>query len=263
LKTQAIFFSPTNSTQKIISTISDALKFEKLHKINLTIPSKRKIQNVGADADIIIFGAPVYIGRIPSMIVPCIKNMIGKNRWIIPIVVYGNTKLDKALNNMIHLFREQGFRILGAGSFIGEHSFTCKDFKLAESRPDIKDLRKAREFGQKLREKLQNTPREIEIVGEKPDFSKLNQEYKARGLVKIIKAHEEKCTRCMGCWSICPTEAIDMFSIEIDEEKCFRCCACVKACKFDVFKIKITMPKETEEIFMEFAKVRKEPEFFL
>ncbi|MHA1720321.1 MAG: 4Fe-4S ferredoxin, partial [Promethearchaeota archaeon] len=68
MKTQAIFFSPTNSTQKIISTISDTLKFEKLHKINLTIPSKRKIQNVGADADIIIFGAPVYIGRIPSMI---------------------------------------------------------------------------------------------------------------------------------------------------------------------------------------------------
>ena len=76
LKTQAIFFSPTNSTLKIITTISDALKFEKLQDLNLTFPSKRKLENIGAKADILIFGVPVYMGKIPSMVVPTIKNMI-------------------------------------------------------------------------------------------------------------------------------------------------------------------------------------------
>ena len=263
LKTQAIFFSPTNSTLKIITTISDALKFEKLQDLNLTFPSKRKIENIGADADILIFGAPVYVGKIPSMIIPTIKNMIGENRWIVPVAVYGNVRKGNALSEMIYLFREQGFRILAAGSFIGEHSFTNNDFKLAENRPDFNDLRIARNFGCKIREKLESTPQEIKMLGQKPDISEINSEYKARNLINIIRAHEENCNRCMGCWSICPTEAIDMITLEINEEKCIRCCACVKCCNFDVREIYYTMTKDTKDRFMEFSLIRKEPEFFL
>lgn len=263
LKTQAIFFSPTNSTLKIITIISDALKFEKLQDVNLTFPSKREMENIGADADILIFGAPVYISKIPSMIIPVIKNMIGNNRWIVPVAVYGNVRVGKALSEMIYLFREQGFRILAAASFIGEHTFTSNDFKLAENRPDFNDLKIARSFGNKIREKYESSPSEIEMVGQKPDISKLHNEYKARNLVKIIRAHEERCNRCMGCWSICPTEAIDMVTLEINEEECIGCCACVKCCNFDVREIIITMSPETKEKFMEFAKTRKEPEFFL
>ena len=158
LKTQAIFFSPTNSTLKITSTISDALKFEKLQEINLTFPSKRKIDNIGAEADILIFGAPVYAGKVPSMVIPTIKNMIGKNRWIIPIAVYGNVQVGNVLSEMIYLFREQGFRILAAGSFIGEHSFTSNDLKLAKNRPDYEDLRVARDFGVKIQKKMESKP---------------------------------------------------------------------------------------------------------
>ena len=103
-----------------------------------------------------------------------------------------------------------------------------------------------------------NTIKKIES-----DISELNSEYKARKLIKIIRAHEEKCNRCMGCWSICPTEAIDMDTLEINEEKCIRCCACVKCCKFDVREIELTLTPEIKEMFMEFSKIRKEPEFFL
>jgi len=161
---QTIFFSPTNSTLKITTTISDALNFEKLQELNLTFPSKRKIENIGAEADILIFGAPVYVGKIPSMIIPTIKNMIGKNRWIILIAVYGNARQGNALSEMIYLFREQGFKILAAASFIGEHSFTSNDFKLGENRPDYNDLRLARNFGQKVREKFESSPSEIEKI---------------------------------------------------------------------------------------------------
>ncbi len=261
--TQTIFFSPTNSTLKITTTISDALNFEKLPDFNLTFPSKRKIENIGAEADILIFGAPVYVGKIPSMIIPTIKNMIGKNRWIIPIAVYGNARQGNALSEMIYLFREQGFRILAAASFIGEHSFTSDDFKLAENRPDYNDLRLARSFGQKVRGKYESDPSEIEKIGQKPDISQLNSEYGARKLINIIRAHEENCNRCMGCWSICPTEAIDMITLEINEDECIGCCACVKCCKFNVREKIITMTPETKNRFMEFSKIRKEPEFFL
>ncbi|QEE14729.1 4Fe-4S binding protein [Promethearchaeum syntrophicum] len=263
MMTQTIFFSPTNSTLKITTTIADAFKFEKLPDFNLTFPSKRKIENIGAKADILIFGAPVYAGKIPSMIIPAIKNMIGRNRWIIPIAIYGNVRVGNALSEMIYLFREQGFRILAAGSFIGEHSFTDNDLKLAVNRPDYDDLKIAREFGVKIREKLESDPKEIDMLGQKPDISEANFEYKARNLIKIIRVHGEKCNRCMGCWSICPTEAIDMDTLEIHEEKCFRCCACVKCCNFNVREIDFTMAPEMKEKFMEFSKIRKEPEFFL
>ena len=263
LKTQAIFFSPTNSTLKITTTISDALKFEKLQDLNLTFPSKRRLENIGAKADILIFGVPVYMGKIPSMVVPTIKNMIGKNRWIIPIAVYGNVQVSNVLSEMIYLFREQGFRILAAGSFIGEHSFTSNDLKLAIDRPDYEDLRVARYFGLKIRKKMESKPKEIEIVGQKPDLSEVNFEYRAKSFIKIHRAHEEKCNRCMGCWSICPTEAIDMDTLEINEEQCIRCCACVKCCKFNVREMEFTMLQETKERFMNFSKIRREPEFFL
>ncbi len=263
LKTQTIFFSPTNSTLKITTTISDALKFEKLKDLNLTFPSKREMENIGAEADILIFGAPVYIGKVPSMIIPTIKNMIGKNRWIVPIAVYGNARQGNALSEMIYLFRERGFRILAAASFIGEHSFTSNDFKLAENRPDFNDLKIARSFGYKIREKLESAPSEIDIVGQKPDISQLNSEKRARNLINIIRAHDERCNHCMGCWSACPTGAIDMITLEINEDECIKCCACVKCCNFNVREIIITMTPETKEKFMGFSKIRKEPEFFL
>jgi len=263
LKTQSIFFSPTNSTLKITTIISDALKFEKLPDINLTFPSKREMENIGADADILVFGAPVYGGKIPSMVIPTIMNLIGNNRWIVPVAVYGNARIGNMLSEMVYLFREQKFRILAAASFIGEHSFTSNDFKLAENRPDFNDLRLARSFGQKVREKFESTPSEIDIIGKKPDLSNLEGRHKARNLIKIIRAHEERCNRCMGCWSACPTEAIDMVTLEINEEECISCCACVKCCNFNVREIIFTMTPETKEKFEGFSKIRKEPEFFL
>ena len=263
LKTQAIFFSPTNTTLKIITTITDALKFEKLQDFNLTFPSKRETVNIGADADILVFGAPVYGGKVPSMVIPAIENMIGNNRWIVPIAVYGNARLGNALSEMVYLFREQGFRILAAASFIGEHSFTSNDFKLAENRPDFNDLKLARSFGHEIKKKIESSPLEIHIIGQKPDLSNLERKHKARNLIKIIRAHEERCNRCMGCWSACPTEAIDMVTLEINEEECISCCACVKCCNFNVREIVFIMTPETKEKFEEFSKIRKEPEFFL
>ena len=260
---QTIFFSPTNSTLKITTTISDALNFEKLQEINLTFPSKREMDNIGAEADIIIFGAPVYRSKIPSMVIPTIKNMIGNNRWIVPVAVYGNVRLGNALSEMVYLFREQGFRILAAASFIGEHSITSDDFKLAENRPDFNDLRIARSFGNKIREKFKSSPSEIEMAGQKPEISELHNDYKGRNLVKIIRAHEERCNRCMGCWAKCPVEAIDIVTLEINEEECIGCCACVKCCNFNVREIIFTMSPETKEKFEGFSKIRKEPEFFL
>ncbi|MFB6089147.1 MAG: DUF362 domain-containing protein [Candidatus Aenigmatarchaeota archaeon] len=54
---------------------------------------------------------------------------------------------------------------------------------------------------------------------------------------------KEKCLRCGGCVSVCPTGALDLteHGIEIDKEKCIECGNCEDFCP--VGSIKITEEK--------------------
>ncbi|MFB6076255.1 MAG: DUF362 domain-containing protein [Candidatus Aenigmatarchaeota archaeon] len=51
--------------------------------------------------------------------------------------------------------------------------------------------------------------------------------------------NNDKCLRCGGCVSVCPTDALNLteYGIEIDREKCIECSNCEDFCPVGSIKI--------------------------
>lgn len=86
-------------------------------------------------------------GRIPLLLEPVIKNKNGNPAVI--MAVYGNRDFDDAILEARDIFTEKGFKVVSAGAFIGEHSYTKN---VGTGRPDTEDQKRA-EFAVKTAEK--------------------------------------------------------------------------------------------------------------
>ncbi|MEW6668351.1 MAG: NIL domain-containing protein [Thermodesulfobacteriota bacterium] len=95
------------------------------------------------------------------------------------------------------------------------------------------------------------TPREqgrlvIEVSGSKKDLEaglKFLQEMNVQvdSLAQDVRFHEERCTECSACTSICPTGALSVarpeMHVSFNREKCIACELCVPACPYQVMEI--------------------------
>lgn len=64
--------------------------------------------------------------------------------------------------------KKAGLKVIGAGSFIGEHSFSTDETPVAKSRPDNEDLKKTEEFGRDIIKKVENIIRPNDISSRIP-----------------------------------------------------------------------------------------------
>ena len=96
------------------------------------------------------------------------KHISGNNTPCAIVAVYGNRHFDDCLVEMEDLLTEKGFLVTAAAACLGEHSYTTQ---IATGRPDEADLAWAKEFGQKLQEKLTGPVQALEkgvIPGNRP-----------------------------------------------------------------------------------------------
>ena len=268
-KLTKIYFSPTNTTQQIVEAISMGLKIKNTKTINLTKPEVR--QNFKLDTnlnnELLIVGVPVYEERIPEVIKNSLAHLSGQGQPIILIVLYGNIGEGIALKQLKALVEEKGFNVIGAGSFIGEHSFSNNEFKIAKGRPDKKDLKKAKNFGRKIIGKLKTYNNienftELDIQGELPLIAKIMPRNSAKIFAEKPKVDNKKCNRCGICVNVCPVGAIDKTELKIDDEICLRCFACVKKCPKEARKINFKKSWLVKLFLRKKGKVRKEPKIY-
>lgn len=225
-KIKAVYFSPTHCTKKLVTRTAEKLSelFEaKIEKKDLTLPQGRKNEIKLENEDILIFGFPVYSGRIPLLLEPVIEKINGTGNQVIILAVYGNRDFDDAVLEARDIFTKKGFKVVSAGAFIGEHSYTEN---VGTGRPDMEDLKEAEEFAEKTAEKIKKEAGGgiLKISGNKP--------YKERS-AGITAAPEtgSACYDCMKCAKECPVSAISFDdSRKADADKCIHCCACVKTC---------------------------------
>ena len=129
LSVKAVFYSATGNTEKVVTGIAvqtAARLGVPWKKINYTLPEERKAHWDFAPTDLVIFGTPVYAGRVPNKMLPYVQNgFSGNGALAVPVVTFGNRNFDNALielrneleNNGFHtkgyLFRENGiYRII-------------------------------------------------------------------------------------------------------------------------------------------------------
>ena len=258
-KVNTLFFSPTNTTAKLCKQIAKAVSSNVLHYDITSKANREKYKKLSfSEDDLLIVGVPVYGGRIPEFLEAYFANIKGDNTPVVLIAVYGNRDYDDALLEMKNIFINNGFNVIAAGAFIGEHSYTNK---VAKNRPDTKDLDLAIDFGYKI-QNLIKTNNSLN----KDLFVKGSFPYKERKQAPlIVPITSDACIDCGLCAENCPMEAIDFIDFsKIDSQECIRCHSCVKGCpenakSFD-HEFIVTIKNKLINNFSEF---RKEPELFL
>lgn len=251
-----LYFSPTKTTKKILEAIAIGMAVKTPIHVDLTSVSNDFVE---VKSDITIIGVPVYSGRVSPTAVERLKKIKGSGPAII-VVVYGNREYEDAMLELKNISLEQGFNPIASAAFIGEHSFSTEQLPIAKSRPDEKDLDKAKTFGaeiQKLIKEAGFLNQSVSVPGDYP--------YKVlvpRPEVAPITI-ESKCDRCGICISVCPTDAIQMNGLpDTDSHKCILCCACVKYCPTNARLNDNDLVKNISEKLANICSFRREPKFY-
>lgn len=265
------YFSPTGTTEKIVKEVGRKISINLSGKetseiIDFTLPKNRVNSPSFSKKDLIVVGVPVYAGRVPNVLLKYLKNIEGNGALAVAIVLFGNRNYDDALIELQDILSNNDFKVIAAGAFIGEHSFSKT---LGQDRPDNLDLEKARIFGEKIFNKIKNSSKEIEefYIKENREYSKyyipLGKEGKPADIRKVVPKTNSNCTDCKICAEICPMGSINFEDVTEITGICIKCCACIKRCPmeakyFDDLDF-IIHKKDLEVTCIK----RKEPEIFI
>lgn len=258
-----LYFSPTQTTKKVLEGIAAGIPSDKIENVDLTIPDAIPADDTGISHGLTLIGAPVYAGRIPPEAAARISRFKAQGAPAVLVVLYGNREFEDALIELRDLAMENGFKPIAGGAFIGEHSFATEKYPLALNRPDETDIRKCAEFGAVIKEKLDRA----ESLGDVsvPVFPG-NHPYREPHIFKGISpvSLEDKCILCGTCAAVCPTAAITVDDKVItDTDACIVCCACVKNCPSDARIMDHPQVGKIVEWLLENYHARKEPELFI
>ncbi|MFT5875896.1 MAG: ferredoxin [Clostridium sp.] len=263
-----IYFSPTGTTEKIINSIAKGMGIFSNNTIDITSFKVRSTVGPLIDGDIVLIGVPVYEERIPKILYPFLTSLKGNKKPVVLVAVYGNIGEGIVLNELNFITKNSGFKVVAAGSFIGEHSFSTKEVPVEEGRPNYEDLSKAEEFGRNIIKKMQNikdlNDTLLEIPqGKLPLMAKILPQNSARIFTKTPFADMSICNHCGACVKLCPMNAINKDTLNISEKQCLRCFRCVKRCPKKARKI-IYKPKFlVSKILTTKNKIKREPNIYL
>ena len=273
--TASLYFSPTYTTRTVVETIAKSINstLEAAGKpaggfksINVTTPMMRRETPSFTQDDIVVFGVPVYIGRVPNLIRDYFASIQGNGAIGIPVVVYGNRAYDDALLELKDIMHSNGFRCISAAAFIGEHSFS---YTLGGGRPDADDLQKATAYGEEIAGKILSgyiIPDNLTVPGNFPYrfYNAKSSENKSIDIRKVKpQTDPEKCNNCGLCAMLCPMGAINPSNCAEVPGICIKCCACIKKCKTKAkYFIDPTYLEHKEILEKNFTSPRKEPEIY-
>ena len=260
-KLKLIYYSPTRTTKQMLEYIAEGITNETIEHINLTPP------NSGAhevSAELTIIGVPVYGGRVPPHAIERLKKVKGDDYLSVAVVVYGHRAYEDALIELKDLSVELGFKPIAGGVFVVEHSWSNKDAPIGAGRPEESDITIAREFGRKIREKVEeiSSLKDVELI-EVPGNYPYKEKYGKSSPTPISPSTlEDICIKCGKCVEVCPVGAIAMGDkIVTNAADCTRCHACIKYCPTGA-RVFPEMDEPKQYMTKNYNE-RKEPETYL
>lgn len=239
-KVWAVYFSGTGTTEKTVCRIAEGIA-EALHTdygtFSYTLPQNRQEVLRFSGDDLVVFGTPVYAGRIPNVLLPYLTEKVqGCGAMAVPVVLFGNRNFDDALMELRNILRDDGFVPVAAAAFVGEHSFSTT---LGGGRPDGEDIllmdRFARQVAEKVGDMAATTPEiTVDVHGCDPIRPYYTPRDRAGNPINILKVKPktdlEKCNGCGWCAEHCPMGSISLENPSEVKGICIKCCACVKGC---------------------------------
>lgn len=201
---------------------------------DVTLPNAREATLTFGATDLVVLGTPVIAGRVPNLLLPYLNSkLVGGGAYAVPMVSFGNRNYDDALIELRNIAEEVGFRTIGGGAFVSQHSFSTV---LAAGRPDDADKEKMLAFGAQLVKKIQSDwsyTAPAFVKGHDP----IRPYFKPEGghgehidIRKVKPITTEACCGCGICVAVCPLGSISAEDPTKTVGICMKCCACVKKC---------------------------------
>lgn len=259
------YFSPTGTTRQILQGIADGLGAANMEHIDLTPPNADEQKPAEISDELVLLGVPVYEGRVPKAAIPRLSRLKADKTPAVIVVVYGNRDFDDSLIELNDISRELGFLPIAGGAFIGEHSFANENRPLGNGRPDADDLQAAKEFGARIRAKLNemdsiDDASLIEPPGNKPYREIDRSALEDRSATTI----DEDCALCGDCAPLCPVGAITVAeTVQTDNMACILCNACVKSCPTGARVVDDPMINKIANWVSKNFQARREPQTFI
>ena len=256
-------FSPTGTTKAVLGAIAEGRGGATVAWLDLTPPAAAGMDPVLLTDDVVVFGVPVYAGRVPPTAMARLQAITGDGTPAVLVAVYGNRAYEDALLELSDWAEGAGFIPIAGAAFIGEHSYDAPATPIATGRPDAADLARARAFGAAVCAQLDGVARgdalpTVAVPGNRP--------YRERGAHRAVAPVTvvDACTLCGRCAAACPTAAIAVGDeVVTDAQACIMCCACVKVCPEDARVVADEGVLGTARWLSRDYGARRDPEVFL
>ena len=238
-KVWAVYFSATDTTKKTVLTIADEaarLLGAEREDYDFTLPGMRENGFAAGKGDLVIFGTPVYAGRVPNVLLKYLATIQGNGALAVPVVLFGNRNFDDGLIELRDILENTGFHTVAAAAFVGEHSFSKT---LAAGRPDADDMKEALAFAGKVAEKVKGLPKgeapaPVEVEGVPHPYRGYYQPRDRKGVSidirKVKSLVSDACDDCKICADVCPMGSISHENVREYTGICIKCGACIKKC---------------------------------
>ena len=238
-KVWAVYFSATDTTKKTVLTIADEaarLLGAEREDYDFTFPGMRENGFAAGKDDLVIFGTPVYAGRVPNVLLKYLATIQGNGALAVPVVLFGNRNFDDGLIELRDILENTGFHTVAAAAFVGEHSFSKT---LAAGRPDADDMKEALAFAGKVAEKVKGLPEgeapaPVEVDGVPHPYRGYYQPRDRKGVSidirKVKSLVSDACDDCKICADVCPMGSISHENVREYTGICIKCGACIKKC---------------------------------
>ena len=238
-KVWAVYFSATDTTKKTVLTIADEaarLLGAEREDYDFTLPGMRESGFAAGKDDLVIFGTPVYAGRVPNVLLKYLATIQGNGALAVPVVLFGNRNFDDGLIELRDILENTGFHTVAAAAFVGEHSFSKT---LAAGRPDADDMKEALAFAGKVTEKVKGLPEgeapaPVEVEGVPHPYRGYYQPRDRKGVsidIRTVKSLvSDACDDCKICADVCPMGSISHENVREYTGICIKCGACIKKC---------------------------------
>lgn len=261
--TKLVFFSPTETTARILAGIAQGIHPHVVSSIDLTPPEAGSQDVAQISDELTIIGAPVYGGRVAPEAVRRLRQITGNNTPAVVVVVYGNREYEDALLELRDIVTELGFRPIAGGAFIGEHSYDSETTPIATGRPDARDMVKAKQFGESIQKRMSEFHTFDEIPPLNVPGNSPYKEWRSPSDMAPVTV-ESLCTLCAECAAACPTAAIIVEnSVVTSQNVCIRCSACVKKCPTGARKWESPWIDQVSKWLSENCSQRKKPQVYL